>query len=88
MNVVLGLSDVLLFFFFFQSSLRSFFKLKDIGLVQVKILRAEGLMAADVTGKITCHFLYSLVPSGTITNIPTVNWMAHKTLSQAFFLMF
>ncbi|CAM4729057.1 unnamed protein product [Leuciscus chuanchicus] len=33
------------------SSLRSFFKLKDVGLVQVKILRAEGLMAADVTGK-------------------------------------
>ncbi|KAK7120927.1 hypothetical protein R3I94_020797 [Phoxinus phoxinus] len=33
------------------SSLRSFFKLKDVGFVQVKILRAEGLMAADVTGK-------------------------------------
>ncbi|KAG1971426.1 multiple C2 and transmembrane domain-containing protein [Pimephales promelas] len=32
-------------------SLRSFFKLKDVGIVQVKILRAEGLMAADVTGK-------------------------------------
>ncbi|XP_077099709.1 multiple C2 and transmembrane domain-containing protein 1 [Siphateles boraxobius] len=33
------------------SSLRSFFNLKDVGFVQVKILRAEGLMAADVTGK-------------------------------------
>ncbi|XP_056592383.1 multiple C2 and transmembrane domain-containing protein 1 isoform X4 [Triplophysa dalaica] len=30
---------------------RSFFNLKDVGVVQVKILRAEGLMAADVTGK-------------------------------------
>lgn len=67
-NSVLGLSDV--FLFFFQSSLRSFFNLKDVGFVQVKILRAEGLMAADVTGKITCHFLYSFVPSGTMTKIP------------------
>ncbi|XP_058644848.1 multiple C2 and transmembrane domain-containing protein 1 isoform X4 [Onychostoma macrolepis] len=33
------------------SPLRSFFNLKDVGVVQVKILRAEGLMAADVTGK-------------------------------------
>uniref|UniRef100_A0A8C1BHK1 Multiple C2 domains, transmembrane 1b n=1 Tax=Cyprinus carpio carpio TaxID=630221 RepID=A0A8C1BHK1_CYPCA len=33
------------------SPLRSFFNLKDVGMVQVKILRAEGLMAADVTGK-------------------------------------
>ncbi|XP_051542474.1 multiple C2 and transmembrane domain-containing protein 1-like isoform X2 [Myxocyprinus asiaticus] len=33
------------------SPLRSFFNLKDVGIVQVKILRAEGLMAADVTGK-------------------------------------
>ncbi|XP_076842665.1 multiple C2 and transmembrane domain-containing protein 1 isoform X2 [Brachyhypopomus gauderio] len=31
--------------------LRSFYNLNDIGIVQVKILRAEGLMAADVTGK-------------------------------------
>uniref|UniRef100_A0A1A8FII7 Multiple C2 domains, transmembrane 1b n=2 Tax=Nothobranchius korthausae TaxID=1143690 RepID=A0A1A8FII7_9TELE len=29
----------------------SFFNLKDVGIVQVKVLRAEGLMAADVTGK-------------------------------------
>uniref|UniRef100_A0A8C1BG95 Multiple C2 domains, transmembrane 1b n=1 Tax=Cyprinus carpio carpio TaxID=630221 RepID=A0A8C1BG95_CYPCA len=34
-----------------SSPLRSFFNLKDVGMVQVKILRAEGLMAADVTGK-------------------------------------
>lgn len=33
------------------SLLKSFFNLKDVGIVQVKILRAEGLMAADVTGK-------------------------------------
>uniref|UniRef100_A0A8C1SBJ5 Multiple C2 domains, transmembrane 1b n=1 Tax=Cyprinus carpio TaxID=7962 RepID=A0A8C1SBJ5_CYPCA len=32
-------------------SVTSFFNLKDVGMVQVKILRAEGLMAADVTGK-------------------------------------
>ncbi|KAI7792976.1 putative multiple C2 and transmembrane domain-containing protein 1-like [Triplophysa rosa] len=30
---------------------RSFCNLKDVGIVQVKILRAEALMAADVTGK-------------------------------------
>ncbi|XP_066506952.1 multiple C2 and transmembrane domain-containing protein 1 isoform X2 [Hoplias malabaricus] len=31
--------------------LKTFCNLSDIGVVQVKILRAEGLMAADVTGK-------------------------------------
>ncbi|XP_074547188.1 multiple C2 and transmembrane domain-containing protein 1 isoform X2 [Halichoeres trimaculatus] len=31
--------------------LRSFSNLKDVGMVQVKVMRAEGLMAADVTGK-------------------------------------
>ncbi|CAG05381.1 unnamed protein product, partial [Tetraodon nigroviridis] len=31
--------------------LKSFSSLKDVGIVQVKVLRAEGLMAADVTGK-------------------------------------
>ncbi|XP_065822035.1 multiple C2 and transmembrane domain-containing protein 1 isoform X6 [Labrus bergylta] len=31
--------------------LRSFSNLKDVGIVQVKVMRAEGLMAADVTGK-------------------------------------
>lgn len=30
---------------------RSFFNVKDVGVVQVKVTRAEGLMAADVTGK-------------------------------------
>uniref|UniRef100_A0A8C6VUK7 Multiple C2 and transmembrane domain containing 1 n=1 Tax=Nothobranchius furzeri TaxID=105023 RepID=A0A8C6VUK7_NOTFU len=30
---------------------RSFHNLKDVGVVQVKVIRAEGLMAADVTGK-------------------------------------
>ncbi|KAM6945192.1 multiple C2 and transmembrane domain-containing protein 1 isoform 2-T2 [Lycodopsis pacificus] len=30
---------------------RSFLNLKDVGVVQVKVIRAEGLMAADVTGK-------------------------------------
>ncbi|XP_034726849.1 multiple C2 and transmembrane domain-containing protein 1 isoform X3 [Etheostoma cragini] len=30
---------------------RSFNNLKDVGVVQVKVIRAEGLMAADVTGK-------------------------------------
>uniref|UniRef100_A0A669EHE5 Multiple C2 and transmembrane domain containing 1 n=1 Tax=Oreochromis niloticus TaxID=8128 RepID=A0A669EHE5_ORENI len=31
--------------------MKSFFNLKDVGIVQVKVMRAEGLMAADVTGK-------------------------------------
>lgn len=35
----------------FQSLWRSFQNLKDVGVVQVKVIRAEGLMAADVTGK-------------------------------------
>ncbi|XP_035041112.1 multiple C2 and transmembrane domain-containing protein 1 isoform X3 [Hippoglossus stenolepis] len=30
---------------------QSFSNLKDVGIVQVKVMRAEGLMAADVTGK-------------------------------------
>lgn len=34
-----------------QSLLRSFHNIKDVGMVQVKVIRAEGLMAADVTGK-------------------------------------
>ncbi|XP_068191681.1 multiple C2 and transmembrane domain-containing protein 1 isoform X2 [Antennarius striatus] len=33
------------------SLFRSFSSLKDVGVVQVKVMRAEGLMAADVTGK-------------------------------------
>uniref|UniRef100_A0A9J8CZ84 Multiple C2 domains, transmembrane 1b n=1 Tax=Cyprinus carpio carpio TaxID=630221 RepID=A0A9J8CZ84_CYPCA len=33
------------------SPIRSLLNLKDVGIVQVKILRAEELMAADVTGK-------------------------------------
>ncbi|XP_062290972.1 multiple C2 and transmembrane domain-containing protein 1-like isoform X8 [Scomber scombrus] len=33
------------------SVLKSFSNLKDIGIVQVKVMRAEGLMAADVNGK-------------------------------------
>ncbi|KAL6096423.1 mctp1 [Pungitius sinensis] len=32
-------------------ALRSFSNIKDVGIVQVKVMRAEGLMAADVTGK-------------------------------------
>ncbi|XP_055742857.1 multiple C2 and transmembrane domain-containing protein 1-like isoform X3 [Salvelinus fontinalis] len=35
------------------SVLRSFHNLKDVGMVQVKVIRAERLMAADVTGKST-----------------------------------
>ncbi|KAM3599757.1 uncharacterized protein V6R79_010963 [Siganus canaliculatus] len=31
--------------------LKSFSNLKDVGIVQVKVMRAEGLMAADVNGK-------------------------------------
>ncbi|CAL8250729.1 unnamed protein product [Boreogadus saida] len=31
--------------------MRSLINLKDVGMVQVKVIRAEGLMAADVTGK-------------------------------------
>lgn len=37
----------------FQSTWRSFQNLKDVGVVQVKVIRAEGLMAADVIGKTT-----------------------------------
>ncbi|KAM4707821.1 multiple C2 and transmembrane domain-containing protein 1 isoform 2-T2 [Discoglossus pictus] len=33
------------------SLVRSFSNLKDVGFLQVKIIKAEGLMAADVTGK-------------------------------------
>ncbi|XP_047273674.1 multiple C2 and transmembrane domain-containing protein 1 isoform X11 [Homo sapiens] len=33
------------------SPLRIFHNLKDVGFLQVKVIRAEGLMAADVTGK-------------------------------------
>lgn len=33
-----------------QGLLKSFSNLKDVGIVQVKVMRAEGLMAADVTG--------------------------------------
>ncbi|XP_029115301.1 multiple C2 and transmembrane domain-containing protein 1-like isoform X2 [Scleropages formosus] len=33
------------------SLLKSLHNLKDVGMVQVKVIRAEGLMAADVTGK-------------------------------------
>ncbi|XP_048838908.1 multiple C2 and transmembrane domain-containing protein 1-like isoform X3 [Brienomyrus brachyistius] len=33
------------------SLLRSFHNIKDVGVVQVKVIRAEGLMVADVTGK-------------------------------------
>ncbi|XP_055087906.1 multiple C2 and transmembrane domain-containing protein 1 isoform X1 [Periophthalmus magnuspinnatus] len=32
-------------------AMKSFSKMKDVGIVQVKVMRAEGLMAADVTGK-------------------------------------
>ncbi|KAM3874223.1 multiple C2 and transmembrane domain-containing protein 1 [Diretmus argenteus] len=31
--------------------LKSFCNLRDVGMVQIKVMRAEGLMAADVTGK-------------------------------------
>lgn len=41
---------------FFQSPLRIFHNLKDVGFLQVKVIRAEGLMAADVTGKSRCSF--------------------------------
>ncbi|XP_029283290.1 multiple C2 and transmembrane domain-containing protein 1-like [Cottoperca gobio] len=33
------------------SVLKSFSNFRDVGIVQVKVMRAEGLMAADVTGK-------------------------------------
>ncbi|XP_043920068.1 multiple C2 and transmembrane domain-containing protein 1 isoform X1 [Protopterus annectens] len=33
------------------SLMRSFHNLKDVGFLQVKVIRAEGLLAADVTGK-------------------------------------
>lgn len=39
----------------FQSPLRIFHNLKDVGFLQVKVIRAEGLMVADVTGKKWCN---------------------------------
>ena len=38
-----------------QSLMRSLVNLKDVGMVQVKVIRAEGLMAADVTGERTAR---------------------------------
>lgn len=38
-------------FYFFQSPMRMFHNMKDVGFLQVKVIRAEALMAADVTGK-------------------------------------
>lgn len=49
----------------FQSVWRSFYNLKDVGMVQVKVIRAEGLMAADVTGKtVTVSLNISTTGSG------------------------
>ncbi|KAA0704406.1 Multiple C2 and transmembrane domain-containing protein 1 [Triplophysa tibetana] len=48
---------------------RSFFNLKDVGVVQVKILRADGLMAADVTVSPLKEFDGSMTaPPHTIIN--------------------
>lgn len=44
-----------------KGAFKSFSNVKDIGIVQVKVMRAEGLMAADVTGNHTSLIdLYSL----------------------------
>lgn len=44
-------ASVFLLMFLLQGVKKSFSHVKDVGMVQVKVLRAEGLMAADVTGK-------------------------------------
>lgn len=57
--------------FLLQGVLKSFSNLKDVGIVQVKVMRAEGLMAADVTGNKTnlysflllvTYFVFSVIP--------------------------
>lgn len=54
----------------FQSVWRSFHNLKDVGVVQVKVIRAEGLMAADVTGKTATLSLNSrAITSAVVTLI-------------------
>ena len=49
----------------FQSPLRIFHNLKDVGFLQVKVIRAEGLMAADVTGKKECCSPVACISSST-----------------------
>lgn len=41
-----------------QALLNSFSNLRDVGIVQVKVMRAEGLMAADVNGNPIVSPLY------------------------------
>lgn len=44
-----------------QRLLRSLSNLKDVGIVQVKVMRAEGLMAADVNGELNGAAQWPLV---------------------------
>lgn len=48
-----------------QGALRSFSNLKDVGIVQVKVMRAEGLMVADVIGN-QKYLLYFILLQGTL----------------------
>lgn len=62
----------------FQSLWRSLHNLKDVGVVQVKVIRAEGLMVADVTGK-----TLTLNPNNrTITSAVYIvkSWSLHFSL--------
>lgn len=40
--------------------MKSLSNLKDVGIVQVKVMRAEGLMAADVNGNINISLMHLL----------------------------
>lgn len=44
-----------------QRLLHSLSNLKDVGIVQVKVMRAEGLMAADVNGELNAAAKWALV---------------------------
>lgn len=56
------MKDMFLFvcaFVALQGLLKSFSNLRDVGIVQVKVMRAEGLMAADVNGNLKIFLMCS-----------------------------
>lgn len=59
-----------------QDVRKSLSNLRDVGLVQVKVLRAEGLMVADVTGTSTSWLLLLLrnhLPPNTLSNLTALS---------------
>lgn len=63
---------------FLQGVWKSFSNVKDVGLVQVRVLRAEGLSAADVNGN------FSQTPQNTVTVLVTLAAFNVKTGSHCF----